>query len=126
MTEESQKLQGHLIQTMRYRGPDTDHAETAIRTSSGTATDHAERTRPGGRATLKPNAQVLAARTDRADNDMENLLLKLAEFLSTVLREIRRFARLRHATEQASSSAVKDEDVNMVCGEDCICHISSK
>ena len=128
MTEECQK------RVIRYRGPDTDHVETAIRTSSGTATDHAERRggaaeppwRRGGRATLRPNAQVRAARTDRADNEMDNLLLKLFEFLSTVLREVRRFARSRHATEQASSSAGQDDNVNMVCGEDCICHISKK
>ena len=89
----------------------------------GTATEHAERTRPGGRVILKPNAEVLQAmgdaQADRADDTMENLAFKLAEFLTTLLRDMWKFARLRNATEQVNSSAVKDEDVDTVCEDEC-------
>ena len=79
----------------------------------------------GGRVTLKPNAEVLHAQADRADDTLETWI-ELAEFLSTLLRDIRKFARLRHATEQASSSAVKDEDMNKVCEDECDDIVSEK
>ena len=79
----------------------------------------------GGRVTLKPNAEVVHAQADRADDTLETWT-ELAEFLSTLLRDIRKFARLRHATEQASSSAVKDEDMNKVCEDDCDDIVSEK
>ena len=58
------------------------------------------------------------AQADRADNTMENLSLQLADFLSTMLRDVWNAPGFRHATEQAKLSAVKDSG-NMICEEDC-------
>ena len=92
------------------RGTATEHA---MQPQRGTATEHAERRTPGARGILNPNAQTLQAmedaQADRADNTTENLSFQLADFLSTMLRDVWNAPGFRHATEQAKSSADHSE-----------------
>ena len=77
------------------------HSRTKDCQKRGAATEHTEKKAPGGRATEnaeeKPNAEEKAmedAKADRANDTIENLLCKLADFFSVLLQDV-----WSHATE---------------------------
>ena len=49
-----------------------------------------------------------AVQEDRDDNSMDNVTLRLGEFLTTVLQDALTLPRLRRGTEQATSSTAED------------------
>jgi hypothetical protein len=59
---------------------------------------------PSSKTKLTPNTEASQARADRADNTMENLCLKLVEFLVYVQKEVWNSSGCGHATEQARSA----------------------
>ena len=87
-------------------------AEHAMQPQSGTATERAERRTPSGRAVVKPNAETAqamqAAQAERADDSMEGLVLRLAEFLTIVLQDALTAPRVRHWEAQLSADECYD------------------
>jgi hypothetical protein len=69
----------------------------------------------GSATELAESQQTMqAAQADRANNSMDNLAFKLAEFLTAVLLEAWSVPRRGHATEQAASWIGHDDCIDMV------------